>query len=271
MLSSPPEPTFQDALAWAPCGEQAWEGELHESWRQGRAAYGGLLGAHALQAMQALVDPVRLARSLQVVFVAPLDDGPLRVSSTLLRAGRSVSLAQAQITQGGRLLLTASAAFGSDRPSAIEVRPASAPPFKPPSDCMAMPFLPGITPSFTQHLDYRWVDGGFPFMGHPTPDITGYCRHKAPVQDPALALVGLADAWPAPVLPLAKGPTPASSVTWNLQLLQLPKVPHDAWWTMIYEADHAQAGMSTVTGRLHAPDGSLAALSTQLVVVFDKR
>lgn len=270
-MSTSPEPTFEEALSWAPSSENAWTGEIHESWRQGRAAYGGLLAAHALRAMQAVVEAQRPARSLQVVFVAPLAEGPLTVSSTLLRAGRNISLAQARITQGERLLLTASAAFGSDRPSDIRVQAPLAPSFKAPESCMAMPFLPGITPNFTQHLDYRWIDGGFPFMGHPTPGITGYCRHKAPVTDPALAMVGLADAWPAPVLPLAKGPTPASSVTWNLQLLQHPQVDPQAWWTMVYEADQAQAGMSTVTGRLHAPDGSLAAISTQLVVVFDKR
>lgn len=270
-MSTSPAPTFQDALSWAPSSENAWTGEIHESWRQGRAAYGGLLAAHALKAMQSIVDPARPARSLQVVFVAPLQEGPLRVESTLLRAGRSVSLAQAQVTQGGQLILSATAAFGADRPSDIRVAPERAPSFKAPQDCVAMPFLPGITPSFTQHLDYRWIEGGVPYTGHPTPGITGYCRHKTPVSDPALAIVGLADAWPSPVLPMAKGPSPASSVTWNLQLLQLPQVPQEAWWTTVYEADHAQAGMSTITGRLYAPDGTLAAISTQLGVVFDKR
>ena len=262
---------FQSALDWAQAGENAWSGEIDETWRQGRAAYGGLLGAHALKAMQAIVDPARPARSLQVVFVAPLKEGPLRVQSTLLREGRSVSLAQAQITQGDRLILSATAAFGADRGSDIEVQPAQAPSFKAPEQCVAMPFLPGITPSFTQHLDYRWLEGGVPYTGHPTPGITGYCRHKSPVDDVALAVVGLADAWPSPVLPMAKGHAPASSVTWNLQLLQLPNVPQDAWWNMVYEADHAHAGMSTITGRLYAPNGSLSAISTQLAVVFDKR
>jgi hypothetical protein len=40
---------------------------------------------------------------------------------------------------------------------------------------------------------------------------------------------------------------------------------------MVYDADQAQAGMSTVTGKRYAPVGTLAAISTQLVVVFDKR
>lgn len=264
-------PDFQSALSWAPDGENAWTGLIDESWRQGRAAYGGLLAGHALKAMQAIVDPNRPTRALQVVFVAPLKEGPLRVESTLLREGRSVSLAQAQITQDGRLILTASATFGADRPSDIEVEPEQAPSFKSPEQCIAMPFLPGITPAFTQHLDYRWIEGGFPYTGHPTPGITGYCRHKTPVDDAALALVGLADAWPSPILPMAKGPAPASSVTWNLQFLSLPQVPTQAWWTFVYKADHAHAGMSTITGKLYAPDGSLAAISTQLAVVFDKR
>ena len=262
---------LQSALNWAPAGENTWSGEIDGTWRQGRAAYGGLLGAHALKAMQAIVDTARPARSLQVVFVAPLKDGPLRVQSTLLRAGRSVSLAQARITQGEHLILVATAAFGSDRPSDIQVESKAAPTFEPPKTYMALPFLPGMTPNFTQHLDYRWVEGGFPYSGHPTPGIIGYCRHKTQVDDPALALVALADAWPAPILPMAKGPAPASSVTWNLQLLQLPRVPQAAWWTMVYDAEQAHAGMCTMTGRLYAPDGSLAAISTQLAVVFDKR
>ncbi|MFT5582484.1 MAG: acyl-CoA thioesterase [Cognaticolwellia sp.] len=262
---------FQSALNWAPIGENIWSGGIDDTWRQGRAAYGGLLAAHALKAMQAIVAQARPARSLQVVFVAPPKEGVLKVQSTPLREGRNVSLAQARITQGEHLILSATAAFGADRLSDIQVEPKPAPSFKAPDACMPLPFLPGMTPNFTQHLDYRWVEGGFPYSGHSTPGITGYCRHKTRVDDPALALVGLADAWPAPILPLAKGPAPASSVTWNLQLLQLPQVPQAAWWTMIYDADQAQAGMSTVTGRLYAPDGSLAAISTQLTVVFDKR
>lgn len=264
-------PSFQQALSSTPLSEGESFGEIQEDWRQGRAAYGGLVAAQALKAMQAKVAPDRPTRALQVVFVAPLDQGPITAQATVLRAGRSMTLAQATLFQGDRVLLTASGAFGADRDSDIQVLPSAPAPIKEPEACMALPFLPGVTPNFTQHFDYRWADGGFPFSGSQEARFKGWCRHKAPVPDSAQQIVGLADAWPAPTLALAKRPIPASSVTWNLQFLHLPQDPGTGWWRMDYDTDHAQAGVHSITGQLYAPDGQLAALSTQLAVVFDKR
>lgn len=265
-------PTFHDALAFETDADGTLHGEIQEDWRQGRAAYGGLMGALALKAMQSRVDADRPTRVLQVVFVAPLGQGPLRVESTLLREGRSMTLAEARILQEDRVLLTASAALGADRDSDILVPAQTPEPIKEPAACIEQPYMPGITPAFTQHFKYRWAEGNFPFMGAKEAGFKGWCRHGATVADAAQAIVGLADAWPAPSLSMARGPVPASSVTWNLQFTHLPQeIDPQAWWRMDYQADHAAAGMHTITGQLYAPDGTLAAISTQLAVVFDKR
>ena len=263
------EQSFADQLAWIRADEQRWEGTFDPSWAQGRATFGGVQTALALQAMAALVPPERRARAVTTTFLGPVSPAPAALEARVLRAGRALTSATAELWQGGSLRATFSASFGEDRPSAVQVQPDRRPAVPPPDAAPEQPYLDGVTPTFTQHFAYRWTHDSYPFTGSDTAVVGGWVRHRTAAPWVAGAAVGLLDAWPAPVLPLLRGPAPASTASWTAYLIDLPAAvsPEDWWW---FEADArwAGGGYATTQGRLFAPDGRLAAHMEQLVVVF---
>ena len=74
---------------------------------------------------------------------------------------------------------------------------------------------------------------------------------------------------------MAQGPTPASTVTWMVDIVgRLPEVadtdaPGGYWW---FEGDATAAadGYADVHGRIFDPSGRLVATSRQLVVEFSR-
>jgi acyl-CoA thioesterase len=142
----------------------------------------------------------------------------------------------------------------------------------PPDSRPVFPFLPGVTPNFTQHYDYRWTVDRLPFSGADRAHIQGWVRPRAdaPVDDATLA--ALVDAWPSPVLSLADRPVPASTVTWHRNIVApVGEAPADAWWAwdaVVSASDHGYADME---GRLYDARGRLVAVSRQLMVEFSGR
>ncbi|MEZ4381058.1 MAG: thioesterase family protein [Nannocystaceae bacterium] len=261
--------TFNDAIAWRRCGaDLRWEGAIPETWLQGRTAFGGLSGAIGLRVMREAIADERPPRSVDVAFVAPVVAGPASATVEILRRGRNLTQASARIVQEGAVRAVISGVFAGPRPSAVRVDAEVAAPPLPVAEARELPFIPGVTPTFTQHLDLRWADGGFPFSGHHTEGIAGYCRHRTPA-DGVEALLALVDAWPAPVLPLLDRPTPASTVRWTVHLIGEPPAS-DAYCWLRSTTIAAGDGYATTVARLHGPDGELLAWAEQLVAIFDE-
>ena len=269
MTTSPQgDPSFDDVTTWAPSGgEQVPTGTVPPVWMQGRASFGGLPVAAALRAVRFLA-PDRPVRSFLVQFVGPLGPTPATLATRVLRAGRSMSTVEARVQQDGQEPVVVIASLGGDRPSAIEVAGPTRPERPDPDSLTSFPFLEGVTPSFTRFFEFRWTDGAYPFTGSDEGVLGGWVRHRTAATDPLLAAVGLMDAWPAPILSLAKGPCPASSVTWSVDIADLPADP-SGWWWLRSETVEARAGYGSFRGELHAPDGRLAAHYSQRVAVFD--
>jgi acyl-CoA thioesterase len=70
-------------------------------WMQGRAGYGGLVGALALKAMRAQVPAERKVRSLSMAFVGPVGSAPFSIQTQKLRTGKSVTTVEAKVIQDG--------------------------------------------------------------------------------------------------------------------------------------------------------------------------
>ena len=254
----------------------SWVAQVTEDWAQGRAAFGGLLSGVALRALRELVPGERRLRSVLVDFIGPAGPGPLEIDARVLRSGRALTQAEARVHQEGTLVAVVIAAYGADRTTGISWPAASRPEVPDPTSLMGFPFLPGITPAFTQHFDYRWATHRLPFTGAECPEVRGFVR-PGPDEghvDEAM-LLALIDAWPAPVLAMAQGPTPASTVTWMVDIVgRLPEVadtdaPGGYWW---FEGDATAAadGYADVHGRIFDPSGRLVATSRQLVVEFSR-
>lgn len=261
-----------DATTLTPAGDSAFTAEIGEGWGQGRATFGGLLTAFALRAAESLVPDGRPVRSVLVDFVGPASEGPVRVEATLLRSGRALTQVEARVIQGDAPVAIVVAAYGASRQTAVRW-PAAPGVEQPDRDgLMAFPYLPGITPVFTQHFDYRWATDRLPFTGADLPDIRGWVRERDGGPVDAAAVLAFIDSWPAPVLSMVAGPVPASTVTWMVDFVGTDALgaSGDDWWFFHGTTVAAGDGYADIEGRLTTEDGRLVAVSRQLAAEFSR-
>ena len=250
---------------------------IDASWGQGRTTFGGLSAALLLEHLQQQISDEQILRSVNVSFCGPLNtDVPFSLSSRVLRQGKSVAHYQAEASQNDELVTLVTACYGRERASAIDVHyPAMNPGI--PGSGQKLPYIKGLTPEFTRHIDFTYVDGGLPFTNSPHNHLRGWMRFSdgsAPLTN--AHLIALIDAWPPTLLQKLRQPAPCASVTWSVELitpLHLLDAPlsADAW--LWYEADIRQAhhGYGHTEARIFSDSGTLLALSRQLVTVYDRR
>lgn len=248
---------------------------VEESWGQGRTLFGGLLSGLAVQAMRDVCGSQWPLRALQTSFIGPVVSGAFQVEVKLLRQGKNVRQVQADIVQtdaqgqvntAGVLL----GVFGGGRASTLpRLMPERVLAAKGVDGSLALPFVPGLTPAFTQHLDFRLAEGAYPFMGSTESSSRTYVRLKqSQGLDTQLLSVLLADAGPTPVLGQLKAPAPASSVSWALELRPVDHVDPEGHWRMDKDTVAVDEGYVNERTTLWTPDGQLAALGYQVVAVY---
>lgn len=248
---------------------------ITEDWLQGRTAYGGLLSALAVVAMRDVCGAEWPLRALQTNFVGPVSLGSMDVQVTLLRQGKNVRQVKAQILQtdaqgeeqvAGVLL----GVFGAGRSSQVpQHRPERPPVQKTPEESLLLPFIPGLTPNFTQHLEFRMAEGGIPFQGGSTWHTRSHLRLKdASDLDAELQAIMLTDAGPTPALGQATTFAPASSVSWALELRPVASDVGEGLWRLDQDTIAFDEGYANDRSTLWTPDGQLAALGYQVVAVY---
>lgn len=245
--------------------------DIPEKWGQGRATFGGLIAAAMLQKMMSEIGSQRPLRSLSLSFVAPVAPGALEVQIKLLREGKAATQVQATAIQQEQVCAVMLASFGSDRDSVIQVEPAAAPAFTGPDEVQAFPFIPGLTPDFTQYFDYRYTLGKMPFMGAQQHDMGGWIRLReaSPAAVCLSTLLALVDAWPPAVFSLLKKPASGSSLTWNLSVLQVPQdCSGNDWWQYRAAIQSSANGYSHIDATLWDKHGRACVISRQTVSVF---
>ena len=152
---------FDEVTTWVPTGDGRYTGSVPDDWMQGRAAFGGLLGAGAIRLAEQ-VEPDRPVRSLEARFFEPVAAGAFDVRVETLRAGRSLAHVQVEVWQADHRCYRAVVCLASARESDLVVPSAEAPPGREPEALPAMPYVAGLTPAFTQHVDFRF-NQGMPF------------------------------------------------------------------------------------------------------------
>lgn len=238
---------------------------LPVGWGQGRTVFGGLVAALMLRACERRVAPTRVVRGVSVTFLAPTAPGPATLRTAALREGRAVSLVGCTLEQQGQVLARLEAAFGVARPTAMGWAGA---PVVVPEGGLRLPFLPGLTPEFTQHFHYLY-GAGVPFAGAARPELEGRVRLARPVAMDASVLLGLIDAWPAPSLAMLTGPAPASTVTWTVDFFAPALgVPPDAWLPFRSRTLAGDEGYLAIRSELGDASGRLLAASRQLVAEY---
>lgn len=244
-------------------------------WQQGRTTFGGLLSALVVQAMRDACGADWPLRALQTNFVGPVAPGDFDVEVHLLRQGKNIRQVQARVLQadanaqvqiGGVLI----GVFGTARESALpHLRPEHVPASKDLDASFKWPFVPNMTPAFTQHLDFRQAEGGLPFTGSKEWHSRVYVRlHESDGVDSELQAVLLADAGPTPALAQLTGFAPASSVSWALELRPVEVGATDGFWRMDKDALATGDGYVNEKTTLWTPCGQMAALGYQVVAVY---
>lgn len=253
---------------------QQQEISIPEGWGQGRALFGGLVaGLMVAHAEQLVNDTAKVLRSAFVSFIGPVAPGAAHLNAQVLRTGKSVTSIQVQLLQEGQVQSVLVASFGAGRESMIDLPGRhDAPVFKAPEQCQPLPFIPGMTPEFFQHFDAMWAEGQMPFTGSKQPDFGGWMRLKPTEQVAKINLPHffvLGDMWPPSVLPMYNRVAPASSLSWNLELIQLPaQASGDSWWQYQVNTEFAGDGYAYTQAKIWDAQGRLVALSRQTVTVF---
>jgi len=246
-------------------GEAVWE--VHPEWLQGRAVFGGLQAILAVHAMRGLIDADIPLRTLQVAFVAPSTSSHIQANAILLRRGKNATQLEARLTDGNTLLAVVIGVFGKPRASSLHLMPEM-----PALECdqpRPLPYVPGLSPSFTQHFNSSWLRGGMPFSGIREPQMSVTLGMPEEAESSEFHVLALADFLPPVGLSWLQSPAPGSSMTWMLEILgqRLEGLPMDGWRAdadMVAAAD----GYTHQSVTLWGPQGQPIALSRQTMVVF---
>lgn len=267
---------FHQVLNQISDAQPSYQLDVPEGWGQGRATFGGLIGALLYQAMRVNVASDRLARSINVSFIGPITPGPVSIEVTTLRSGSAVTQIEARMKQAEQIQCLAIASFGIDRESSLEIPASKAPEAeKPLEKAIEMPYISGLTPEFIQQVKLRWSKGGVPFSNNAENCTEGYMQFQQQTEqlegvpfDEAVLLC-LIDAWPPVQLSKLKKPAPASSLTWSVEFIQpIEGLTSESWLRYYAQIDHSHNGYGQNHAEIWNEQGELLAISRQTVTVF---
>jgi hypothetical protein len=193
--------------------------------------------------------------------------GRVTARATTLRSGKSATHVEARIVDGDKTLAVMIGVFGLPRPSAVTVRPDQ--PSVTPSRVFDLPWIPGVTPAFTQHFKARWIVGAPPWSG---------ARDSANVIELAMRddgnateshVLAMADFIPPIAMSYLTTPVAGASLTWMLELLpeDVSSLPLEGW-RVDAQMMAAHSGYVNQSLVLWGPGGVPVALGRQTMVVF---
>jgi acyl-CoA thioesterase len=262
---------FLAATHVTPLGEGRYGSRFDAAWYQGRGAYGGIVSAQLLRAMEHQVaDPARPVRSFTVHFCAPAVEGEAQLQVRVERSGKLITHVTARTENAGGVVAFASATFGIARPGPeyLEAKPPVVPP---PSDVPRMP-EGGHMPGFARFLEYRFCVGGALYSGGPEARTGGWIRPAGePLVLDAPLCVGLLDAYPPSVLTRLEGFRPAASMDFTVHFfhaLPRPSAAPGEQFLRTGVSRQAGEGFAEDLQELWSADGVLLAQCRQLVAVL---
>ena len=183
--------TLDADTALEPLTPTRWRGEITDRWWVVRGPFGGYVAAFLTRAMVAAVDdPARRPRSLTVHYVEAPEAGPVEVSATVERVGRSSTTVSLRLEQDGRpvaLALGSCATWRDGEPEWAEAAPGRAAARRSASGSSALDPMPG----FLDRFEIRPVGAARRRRGA-QPRVAA-ARSAAPLDH--LALTALSDGW----------------------------------------------------------------------------
>src|SRR3984885_8091236 len=95
--------------------------DVGEDWSQGRATFGGMVAALGNEAMRRLVPIDRPLRGLNVTFAAPVVAGLVHINTRVLRVGKVVTIAQAELISTDAVAASMTGIYGAARAASIVI------------------------------------------------------------------------------------------------------------------------------------------------------
>lgn len=264
-------PSFVAASAVRRTAPGRFAVEADPTWLQGRGAFGGLVAAWLVRAMEAeLADPERPLRALTCELCAPAKPGPAEVHVRALRVGMNVTYLEAQLLRRDRVVARATGVFGRAGSPVADHAPASGPRVPAPGD--VPPWTPPLTlPTYCQHVGHARCIGAEVLSG-PTAEalIGGWTWFRAPTPDDAASRVALLDAWPPAMFVRLTAPRAVGTISLSCHLVGLPgsAVPAGTPLLVTARAEVTHEGYSEERGELWSPSGQLLGTSHQVVAVI---
>ena len=243
-----------------------WRATVPEDWAQGRSAFGGLTAALAIRALRARLGDERPLRGIDVAFVGPLG-GEVDIAVDVLREGRHLTHATVTLRTEGKVAARAHGVLGTGRESSIKVDVPPPSPSVPFEQATPWPYIAGMMPAFTQHIEFRGSEGDLPFSGSNRATMGGWARIREGVPATIESLVAMTDVWPGPMMPLATKPMPASTIRMSVNVLDPPPAGFDGHYFFRSECTHAAHGYATVGGTMWAEQVAVARME-QLIAYF---
>lgn len=240
--------------------------EVHETWQQGRTAYGGYTSALALaEAMRVGGAELPPLRSAQFAMMAPLS-GRIEVRARLQRRGRNATWIAADITGEKGIGFTASFVFMSPVANAIAIDqggPAGA--ITPASEAPALAL--DEAPAFLRHnFDVRRAS---PDLGMAAHELLWWARPRDHAAlHPMVSLLLTADAAPPSILLQLPQRVPISTMHWHVNVLSLAPASEDGWWLLESSSEHARDGLSSERMRAWNSRSEPMLAELQSVAVF---
>jgi acyl-CoA thioesterase len=247
--------------------------DVPDGWQQGRGAFGGLVLAHLVRAIEAFDDSAdagRRLRSLTAEICGPVPTGVSALHVERLRTGTGVSTLAARIVRDGEVLAHAVGVLGRPRAEGTDFTALPDPPM-PPWRAVpeTLPIDRSFGPAFAQYLEFRPVVGQ-PFSGGPEAVASGWVRFKdpGPARD-AAHVTAMSDAWWPALFTRLTTPRPVATIAFTLELLDGtegldPAAPyfHSA------RSIASRGGYMVELRELRGEDGRLLSLNQQTLTII---
>ena len=259
---------FSDLIgSMSAVGDSTYSVEIPEGWAQGQSTYGGLTTALGLESVMRTDPDLPPLRSAMVNFVGAAG-GVLTVRPEMVRQGRSMTVAQADVLSEKGLATRSTFSFGVGRESAFEETHLPAPNLPEPD--VAQDYFAGPhRPSFTQFFDSKLAAGGLPRSGSNETNHYIWVRFAEGLEATVVSLLALADMPPPAMMPKFTEPKPISSLTWMVNMLQENPQPYkDGWWLLQSRAEHASHGYSSQDMIVWGADLRPVIAGRQLVAIY---
>lgn len=249
--------------------------EVPDGWQQGRGAFGGLVFAALVRAVESFSAPEdRALRSLTGVLPGPTFVGGAEITVEPLRVVPSQQTFTAALRQEGEVKAHAVLLYGKARAlDAAPLRALTPPRLTPWRELPELPRVEGLSPIFTQHLVFR-TDGPYPFSGGAEALAQGWIALREPGAGGAAGLsdnarlAALVDAWWPALWSCMTEARPIATVAFTLQLVQPEAFDPTRPLAYVARAWTQGGGHSIEQRELWSEDGRLVALNQQTIALI---